>query len=461
MILNFTDRKSRFHKKESTFYPTGFNTFFMGNQSAQWINSQNLVEYATIVTENPVIYSAIDLSARYFSDGRVNLKDLKTGEIITQENITSKEFKGNEIVKKAFRLFNNPNVLTSNWEYLQTYIYMKKTFGNAFTYANKPVGFKTDIKTVESLWNIWPQYMNVVLTGKNYFNATDINEIIKEWKWGLTEGGSINFQPDEILHRKEPKVRLRDNTDMIFGESKLRPLQRPISNIALSYESENVVLRNRGARLLMSMGSNTEIGIVPAEVSERDELQKDWAEYGLKEDQYQAMITRMPVDITVIDQDIRKLGIFETIAHDTMIIAHAFGIPEILIKMYIQGATFANQEIAVRRMYQDTTIPEFNDYISDLNQFLKLPDYGYEYVPTWEHISVLQKNYKDKAIANRNTSTYMKDVWLNGGCTYNVWLKSIGLKEQDGWGDKRIFELTPEEIIIITGNISVTNTSIL
>lgn len=434
---------------------TGFNSFLMGNTTPTWVNVQEKHHLAKIFTENPVAYATISLKSSMMANGLVNIKDLKSGEIYTKENLRKfKSIPNQKLINKAFRLFDSPNVLQSRKEFITISSIMKDVFGDQFTYGNSGVD-KVDLNTVETLWNVYPQYMSVLLGG-SYFSATETSEIIKQWKWG-GYGTGIEFSPAEILHRKDINIQIKTNEDIIFGKSKLVPLQKPLSNIQVAYESENVVMKNRGARLLISLARKADDigGLEPAESSDAEEVQSDWNEYGLKADQRQAFITRQPLDVTAIDQDIRKLGIFETIANDSMSVNNAYGIAHDLLKLWVSGSTFENQREAERRTYQATIIPEFNDWIEDINNWLNLEAYGLQYIPTFEHISVLQEDKKERATANNLTSKYHMDLFMKGAIVYNTWLRSVNLPDDPVIGEKRITQLTPIELQSIGVSVNV------
>jgi len=429
----------------------GFSSFLSGNRTPTWIDIQQKSALATIFTNNPVAYATITLKANMMANGMVGVKDLKTGEIFTKKNIN--EAKNQQLVRKALNLFDSPNVLQSRKEFITISSIMKDVFGDQFTYGNS--GGVVDIRNVAALWNIYPQYMSVLLSG-NYFNATEISDIIKQWKWGGYGTDTIKFEPDEILHRKDINIQIKTNDDLVFGTSKLVPLKMPLSNIEKAYESENVVLQDRGARLLISLARKADevSGVEPADTGDKEEVQKDFEEYGLLRGQKQAFITRQPMDVTTIDQDIRKLGIFETIANDSMSVNNAYGIAHDLVKLWISGSTFENQKEAEKRTYQSTIIPEFNDWVGDIDNWLQMEKYGLQYIPSFEHVAVLQVDKKEAATANSVISKYHEALFSKGAIVYNVWLKAVNLPTDDTYGNKRIFELSPEELQTIGINIT-------
>lgn len=424
---------------------SGFSTRFIGYSNPTWVNVQQNNELAKIYSENPIVYAVITLKASMMSNGIVNVRDLKTGEVFTRDSIRlDSKAQNKQLITKALNLIESPNVLQSRKEFITMSSIIKDVFGNQFTYFNS--GTIVDIRNVVSLWNIYPQYMSVLLQG-NYFNATNTDEIIKGWRWEGFGSDVLPFNPDEIMLRKSPNVQLCDSNDLVFGMSPLVPLHKPISNIAIAYESENVVLKNRGARILMSLArqQDQQSGVEPARKEDLEEVQNDWGEYGLRDDQKQAFITRQPIDVTVLDQDVRKLGISETIGNNSMAINNTYGISPDLLPLWIQGSTFENQRQAEKRTYQAAIIPEFNDWLSDLDDRLKMQDNGLQYVANWDHIGVLQEDKKEMASSNSITSKYHESMYMKGAIVLNTWLQAVGLPDDEKYGKKRVFELSAEE----------------
>lgn len=425
--------------------PSSYNARFIGYSTPTWVNVQQNNQLAQIYSENPIVYAVITLKANMMSNGIVNVRDLKTGEVFTKDSIKlNAKTQNKKLINKALNLIESPNVLQSRKEFITMSSIIKDVFGNQFTYFNS--GTTIDINNVISLWNIYPQYMSVLLQG-NYFNATSTDEIIKGWKWEGFGSSNLSFDADQILLRKSPNVKLCDSNDLIFGMSPLVPLHKPISNIAIAYESENVVLKNRGARVLISLArqQDQQGGVEPAEKDDLEEVQEDWNEYGLQDDQKQAFITRQPLDVTVLDQDVRKLGISETIGNNSMAINNTYGISPDLLPLWIQGSTFENQRQAEKRTYQAAIIPEFNDWLGDLDVRLKMEENGLQYVANWDHLAVLQEDKKDMASSNSITSKYHESMYMKGAIILNTWLQAVGLPDDEQYGNKRIFELSPEE----------------
>jgi len=423
-------------------------------ESPRYIEFENPKLLEDEYVKNPVLSAAIDLRASYLSNAQFNVRNLRNGEIISYKDFQKSGSK-DYVLKKLFQLVYNPNPLQSRMEFLKLVSTMHDVFGNSFIRANSATK-DVNVKDVGTLFCIYPQFMTPKLTNR-YWDAVKERDIIEAWKWKWKDNDSI-FSVDEILHRKEPNIKFNKIEDLVLGESKIVSLSVPLSNIQIAYESRNVIAKERGMRgIITSDMKDGQFGSIALEDDEKKSVQNDFKEkYGFREGQNQFYITGMPIKYYSVEQDVRKLGLLDEIASDAMIVYSKYGIPEVLGKLYLEGATFENQESSERRMYQNTTIPFADDFANDLTDWLKTRDFGFEYMVSFNHLPVLQQSYKDKAIADKNMTVVMSKLFFSGGCTYNDWLKELKMQPTDqDWGNKRITELTPDEIMIITGNFNL------
>ncbi len=434
---------------------TNMATALMGG-NARFTTLNNYTALENEYRINPVLSSVINIKADYSANATVSVRNIITGEIITDKDF-KKSKSSDAILRSMFRLKNNPNPLQSTKEFLSLASIFKDVFGNAYIYGNS-VTNDVNIKDIAYMWGVWPQYMKPSITGK-YFDAASLDSILKgwEWQWGTYKK---DFSTNEILHRKEPNVRLRSTDDLILGESRQVSLTWPLSNIKIAYESRNAIASDRGMRAIISNASKDgNLGAIPMDDDEKKEVQEDLTGpegYGFMKGQKQFMVTRQNIAVHNIDQDVRKLGLLNEIASDGMIVAERYGVPEVLVKLYMKGATFENQESSERRMYQNTTIPEENDRWEDINNWLKCRDFNYEYIVSFDHIPVLQENVKDRSEINKNINTVQKELFFSGATTYNYWLQALGVAAIDKpWAKIRITEMSDEDIFKIKGNYTL------
>lgn len=422
----------------------GLGNYFLFNNTPTWIDLDNTKSLFETFFRNPVLYSVIMILANESANMKFVVQDRLTGE-------DEPEGTNNKEAKKIYKLLNYPNPLQSRWEFLQQNIIFHKLAGNSFIYANAPTGFKINIETINTLVNVWPQYMKAKTTGKSFFSATEITDIIEKWVFD-PDAANIPFDPKEILHRNNPNVNPKD---LVLGQSTATSLTMPLSNIEMAYEARNVMMKNRGMRGVFTSNSKDGMGAsLPMDPKDEKSVHESFKRYGLLENQMPFFFSPYPIDFTPVDQDVRKLGLFEEIESSAIEVCHAYGVPEILLKKSLEGTTYENQESSIRRLYQGTIIPQMDDFCTALNRFLGLDDTRWKIKGTFDHIPALQKSEKEKADSNKSTSEYMNKLFLVGGCTLNTWLDQLELpKLTQPYGDQTIFEMKPEDREIILSMI--------
>lgn len=329
---------------------------------------------------NPVFYATVMIKAREYANMKIDVVHRRTGKV-EQRSTTRKDIPG-----KLYRTFEEPNVLQSRWEFWQQRKIMREVAGNSFAYGNFGM-MPPDVKNLLALWNVWPQYMNYKL-GKNYFEATNIDDIILGWKFEM--GNYLKeWDGHEILHSNAPNV--DPMKGLIFGQATALSLIRPLSNIDMAYESRNVIMKNRGMRVIISSGkkdANANLTLMGDEGKAVKEAMKN---YGMREGQKQFFFSESPLTVVPIDQDVSKLGLFEEIQSDSMMVGNAFGVPATLLSLTIKGATYENQEASVRRLYQGALIPEADDDIISMSNFMNLEETDWMVVPNFDQVPALQQ----------------------------------------------------------------------
>lgn len=449
-------RENILRLKEATYVPSlTINPalpFLFKNEI--WVGQKQSPEkFEKAYYENPVLHAVINAKASMESNARIFLRNIKNGELISIEKFRESNTK-DAIVKKMFRLISNPNPLQSRKEFFALNSIFKDVFGYAFMYANSATK-NINVRDVQVLWNVWPQYMKPKLTDK-YWEQFEETGIIKEWIWNW-KGNEKKFGTDTILHRKEPNITLNANEDLVLGQSRQVSLDLPLSNITIAYKSRNSIAQNMGMMgIISSDRTDGNMGNMIMEEDEKKEVQNDLSGYGLLPGQQKWMVTKHNIKYQAIDQDVRKLGLLNEIVSDTKIVCHEYGVHPLLIQMEQRGATFENQKIAERSTYQNTTIPEFEDKIEDLNVWLKTRDFDWEYVGSYKHIPAAQIDEKERSETVKNLSAANKELFMAGGCTFNEWRHEMGKEYiNQTWANLRITEMPFEMIQKIKANFSV------
>lgn len=359
--------------------------YLLFNNTPQWRSLNSMQGLFDWYHSNPVFYATVMIKAREYANMEIQVWDKNKEKLVPRNTRIP-------IAQQLYRMFEKPNVLQSTWEWvLQRKIFLEVA-GNNFTYGNFALGMK-NITGLVSLWNVWPQHMKYRMATM-FFEATKLEEIIESWKF---EAGNYKkvWQPNEILHTNKPNTEITD--DRIFGRSPAQNLVRPLTNIDMAYESRNVIMKNRGMRVILTSDRSDAAGSkIPLLDTDKEVVQEELKGYGMLEGQKQMFFSTMPLKAVPIDQDVMKLGLFEEISTDAMMVCNAYGVPEILLKLYIKGATFENQEASVRRLYQGTLIPEADEDMNSLSNFLGLDQTDYELRASYAHVPVLQESEAKK-----------------------------------------------------------------
>ena len=421
-----------------------FQNFVIYNNRPSYIDISTVRAYFDIYISNPVFYSAVNIIAKAESNVKIEVWNKKTEQV---EPISTTQ----KIPQKIYQLFANPNPIQSKRELFYQKSIFYNVAGNSYLYGNSPDNFNFDISSVQTLVNVWPQYMTYILAG-GYFDALEISDIIKKWVFDAFNY-KREFEPNEILHQNYPNTDFQTHNfgskhGVISGTSVIESLKVPLSNIMLAYESRNVLIKNRGMRAIFSSAKGDGTGKVPLLPQDKKIIQEEVKEYGTLEDQNQFLFTTMPLNVDVIDQDVRKLGLFEEIVNDGMIVANALSVPTDLLKLDLKGVTYENQDASMKRLYQDNIIPRTQEDFNALNVWLGLNETEWQVRGSFEHLPILQADKEKAARANRQRSAYMKELFMSGAVTHNQWLTELGIETYEG-GDKRIWEFTPEQLDVI------------
>ncbi|MCP4984865.1 MAG: phage portal protein [Colwellia sp.] len=401
---------------------------------------------------NPVVNAVINIKADALSNMKYEVKDLSNDEIIPLKDYDKDGGKLKE-------LLSSPNPIQNGIEWLKQYKINYEVFGNGYIYAAVPVGAETifDYTMINVLNNLPSANTKPIPTGK-WLEATTKEEIIKFYEFLGADGTRTNLDTNKVWHTNTSNIRLDIN--YFEGVSKLCALQAPISNIAAAFETRNVMLTQRGALGFLSGDKKDEgLGSVALDDWEIDKAQKAMNKYGTLEGQYNHIISPLPLKYQRIAMSPKELQVFEEVESSAIAVSNEFGVPEILAKYYIKGATFENQREAEKRLYESTIIPESKDFVIGLNDFLKTKELGIQLLGSFDHLAILQSDKKDEAETNQINSNVTLEAFKTGAIVYNDYLASIPLPNDSEIGELRIWDLTPEQLTAIGVGSTNVNTN--
>jgi hypothetical protein len=351
--------------------------------------------------------------------------------------------------------------LQSTFEWLRQFKVNFEVFGNGYSYASIPIGFESrfDYKDITVINNLPPYAITPVLTG-DWLEAETREEIISSYRLRAFNGKTKTLPTSKVFHANSENIRIDEH--FTEGVSDLLALKKPISNIDKAYESRNIMITKRGALgILTSDAKDDALGTVPLKDDEVEDVQERFKKYGLLEDQYQQIISPVPLKYQKMAMSVKDLMLFEEVESDAIAIANAKGVPELLVKYYIKGGTFNNLDASEKRLYDSTIIPESNDFLIGLNHFLNTEENGIELLGSFDHLNILQINKKEEAETRKLKHEVAMAAFRSGAITYNDYLAEIDMPPDELIGDLRIWDLSDDQRAAINNSKEGSEKSIL
>jgi hypothetical protein len=213
----------------------------------------------------------------------------------------------------------------------------------------------------------------------------------------------------------------------IFPDSRIRSLEMPINNQIGAYESRNVLINYRGALGIFSrdISSSGQIPVAAITPKEKEGLQRDFKRYGLKEGQWQFIITSAALKWQSVSVPTKDLMLFEEVKASNEAICDKYGYPfELLANQ--SGTTFANRKEAGKDLYQNSIIPEAKSFYRQLNEFFDTAAYDIVIDKDYSKVPVLQEDEKERMAARLTRNEAYQIEWDNDLITRNQWREANG-----------------------------------
>lgn len=366
----------------------------------------------TAYKQCPPLTSVINRKAQAYINGKTWIMNTQGKEATSPD------------AKKLKKLFARPNPIQS-WKQFeaQQQIYIQ-LFGFSIVFPIIPAGFeKYGPIEASSMWNI-PPFMIDIKESNKIFYQTDQSGIIDKIQ--------LTYRNQKVDLPLKSLYIFKDFTPsfetLVFPESRVQTLQMPINNIIGAMESRNVLINYRGALGAFTQEqSGGQYPTIPMQPAEKEQLQKDFARYGLKNRQWKFIITTAALKWQQIGIATKDLMLFEEIDSDTMMICDQFGYPYRLLANNSSNSLGGSDVKQYKQLlYQDTIIPEAESCYEQWNNMFLTEERNINIQKDYSHLPILQEDEKDKATARYTRNQALLIEFQNNLLTLNRWLELNG-----------------------------------
>jgi hypothetical protein len=363
------------------------------------------------------------------------------------------------------RLFSTPNPL----QQMKGLVYMAVVYeilcGGEFWFYNKPSTLAvavpgTEYKNIIAWWNLASQFVTADHK-KNVdpYTTTELSDFINKW----TEGTYVGSRPREfdaasilpIMHLSMSRpFDFNTRVPLILGA------ERAIRNLIPVYEARGVIYIKRGALGFVVSKKSDDSGTRALTKKEKQEAIDDFQEsYGVTNGRSPVAVTGLPVDFIRTAMSIQELQPFDETLADACAIYAVLRVPRHLVPSK-DNSTFANADADLKAFYENVIIPWAKRYAEAWTNYLKIPR---RYIcANFDHVPILQMNRKINADTDKVTGDTMLQRWQSGVISLNDWITAVEGKPNLTLPiyTKKIFELTPEELVQASAAVNLFKKSI-
>lgn len=358
-----------------------YTTQQLGSPVPEWINTSHVW---TLYNEIPELQTVVNRYAKMIASANPVIVD-KKGAVVSPN--------GHWI----FKLIDRPNPMQS-WGNLMFMVAINKALtNNALIYA-PPLSLGGRQNLTPLAWN----NIKIKATGTS-LRQNDIKGFIEYFELPLDHTTTTGqFKPEEVVYICEP-----DGISLFNSQSKIDALKYPLSNIAAQYKKRNVLLSNLFTLGILSSEQNDGSGAVPLNPTSKKEIRDDLKARHTGE----VAITDKRMKWDPLTFPTKDLMLYEELSADMVAIVDKFGLNIYMFGSPMsKGATFSNVEMGERQAYNSTIIPDAEIIYDEFTKQLGLDKEGLYLVPSFEHISVLQKDKTADASALLNRASALEKI---------------------------------------------------
>lgn len=324
----------------------------------------------------PVTYKNIytdtqnnQLLTQYFNTlAEVAAPVLKYADMAGQINVQTN-------IPEVDNLLKNPNYYQGWNEFISQMVMNKRLYGNSIVNLFTPVTVGKQRPT--ALFNLSPVFTSIKTTDSNDFRVNKIENYIFDTK--EPKKTALQIDPKFILHVRESNPNFKQN-QYLFGISRFAGCEKNIESIKNGYDAKTNLYKN-GPRMIITGKAQGEFSAVNSD-DDIKIVQDKMKKYGYAGNEYNTLITDMPLDVTMASLNVAQLRITENNASDFQRLCDAQNIDSKCFSDN-QGATFSNKEAALRDFangaFKSEIESTLNDFMNKLREWWPSLDYTIDY----------------------------------------------------------------------------------
>ena len=191
----------------------------------------------------------------------------------------------------------------------------------------------------------------------------------------------------------------------------------PINNIIGAYEGRNTLINYRGALGILTPDNDSD-GTIPLNPKDKEDLQYDFSKYGIRQQQWQVIISNAALKWQQMGYATKDLMLFEEIEDDIMRLCDAYNYPYRLLSSE-KSASYNDVKEFKKFLYQDAIIPEANSFYEQINQFFGLEALNLILKKDFSDVAILQDDINLMSSSRVNLSNAAQMDFLMNVITLN------------------------------------------
>ena len=358
-------------------------------------NINRLNAYNTVSQLNTVISS----SAKAFVRAKKEIYDFKNNNKVL------------DTTSSLYNLLKKPHFLQSENEFWQTVYINLNVFGNAYIYCKKSTGFG-----YTSMFCMATQEVEVILKeNTDYLKSKKASDIINKYLVAKNDNIYYNITDVDSVWVLQKTSLQNKNGQFAIGDNPLKPVEEEIATLKIIADIKKELLSNHGAIGIISPDGKDSGGVIPLLPKDKEELQKEYLNYGIQKGKNKLLITNQSVKFTAISLKIAELQLTEFENEASRTLANYFQFP---VSLLTSDSKYSNQDSGNKELYENKIIPESKFYEDGVNDFFDTKTLNKKISFNFEDIVFLQTGKKELAERNKINSEII--------ISYN---KSVSLKE--------------------------------